>query len=54
MKVNVHVTENRFYRFWDQWLTDGLVHHVFVMDTESGEMQDLTPDSQRMMVFMGA
>ncbi|MHC4470668.1 MAG: TolB family protein, partial [Planctomycetota bacterium] len=50
--VKAHVTENRFYRFWDHWLTEGKFHHIFVLDTESGEMLDLTPDTWRMFPLM--
>jgi dipeptidyl aminopeptidase/acylaminoacyl peptidase len=38
-----HVTEDRVYRFWDHWLTGGEVHHVFLVDVETGAVRDLTP-----------
>src|SRR5262249_55486215 len=38
------VTEDKVYRFWDHWLTDGDVHHVFAVDVESGAARDLRPD----------
>ena len=41
--MTARVTEDRFYRFWDHWLTDGKVHHIFVLDTETGDVTDLTP-----------
>jgi dipeptidyl aminopeptidase/acylaminoacyl peptidase len=50
--VKAHVTEHRFYRYWDHWLTDGKFHHVFVMDIETGEQMDLTPDCWRMFPLM--
>jgi len=51
-KVSAHVTEDRVYRFWDRWLTDGLVPHLFVVDVESGAVRDLTPDSERWFDLM--
>jgi len=42
--VKAHVTENRIYRFWDRWLTDGDVHHIFVLDLETRELVDVTPE----------
>jgi dipeptidyl aminopeptidase/acylaminoacyl peptidase len=51
-KVSAHVTEDRVYRFWDRWLTDGLVPHLFVVDVETGAVRDLTPDSDRWFDLM--
>lgn len=42
-KVTAKVTENRFYRHWDTWLTDGYYPHLYVVDIESGVVTDLTP-----------
>lgn len=42
--VKAAVTEDRWYRLWDRWLTHGRVHHVFVLDVETREVTDLTPD----------
>ncbi|MFC2172377.1 S9 family peptidase [Acidobacteriota bacterium] len=50
--VKARVTEDRVYRFWDTWLTDGKVHHIFVMDIASREMMDITADSKRWIDFM--
>ncbi len=47
-----HVTEDVVYRFWDRWLTDGSVPHLFVVDVRSREVRDLTPDSQRWFDLM--
>ncbi|MFN2114130.1 MAG: prolyl oligopeptidase family serine peptidase [Anaerolineae bacterium] len=52
-KVTARVTEDRVYRFWDRWLTDGDVHHVFVIDTVTRDVLDLTPTSGHWMPFMG-
>ncbi len=43
--VKAHVTEDRFYRFWDQWLTTGEVPHLFHYELATGVLRDLTPDS---------
>src|SRR5690606_34378220 len=43
--VKAHVTEDRFYRYWDTWLTDGQVTHIFVLDLETRELIDLIPGS---------
>jgi dipeptidyl aminopeptidase/acylaminoacyl peptidase len=51
-RVKAHVTEDRVYRFWDRWLTDGLVPHLYVVDVETGAITDLTPASQRWFDLM--
>jgi len=51
-KVTAHVTEDRVYRYWDRWLTDGDVHHVFVLHLRSSELTDVTPTSKRWLPFM--
>ncbi|MCA9727505.1 MAG: S9 family peptidase [Candidatus Eisenbacteria bacterium] len=43
--VKAHVTEDRFYRYWDTWLTDGRISHLFVLDLETRELVDLIPES---------
>lgn len=50
--VKAHVTENRVYRFWDRWLTDGAVPHLFLVDTETATTRDLVPDSERWFDLM--
>lgn len=40
-KVKAHVVEHSAYRWWDKWLTDGRVPHVFTVDVESGAVRDL-------------
>jgi dipeptidyl aminopeptidase/acylaminoacyl peptidase len=47
-------SENRVFRFWDRWLVDGAVPHVFVVDAESGEMRDLTPEGAGWFDLMDA
>jgi dipeptidyl aminopeptidase/acylaminoacyl peptidase len=43
--VKAHVTEDRFYRYWDTWLTDGKISHIFVLDLDTRELIDLIPES---------
>ena len=50
--VKAHVTEDRIYRFWDTWLTDGRVPHLFVLDLGTRTLTDLIPDSRRWFDFM--
>ncbi len=52
-KMTAKVTENRFYRYWDNWLTDGYVSRLFVYDTESKERKDLIKGSTRIFSFDG-
>jgi len=47
-RVTAKVTENRFYRYWDHWLTDGYVNHLFVIDIDTGEITDLMPGWDRL------
>jgi Tol biopolymer transport system component len=42
-KVSAKVTEDVFYRYWDHWLTDGYVNHLFVIDIGTREVRDLWP-----------
>ena len=45
--VKAVVTEDRVYRYWDRWLTDGKIHHIFAIDVDTRAMSDLTPASTR-------
>ncbi|UCF06334.1 MAG: S9 family peptidase [bacterium] len=47
-KVTAKVTEDRFYRYWDHWLTDGTIPHLFAVDIETREVTDLTPGWDRL------
>jgi len=40
-KVKAHVVEHAAYRWWDHWITDGRVPHIFVVDLEGGKTRDL-------------
>ena len=45
----VHATDHALYRYWDRWLTGQAHPHVFLVDLDSGDVDDLTPDSRRWM-----
>lgn len=40
-KVKAHVVEHSAYRYWDHWLTDGRVVHVFTIEVDTGKVRDL-------------
>ena len=41
--VKVHVTEDRVYRYWDRWLTEGEKPHLLVLDLKTRALTDVTP-----------
>ena len=51
-KVKAKISENRLWRYWDHYLTDGQFPHVFQLDIESGKVTDLTPGLKRYMGLM--
>ena len=53
-KVSAKVTENRIYRHWSRWLTDGRYPRIFRMNVETKEITDLMPGSQRYFAMMGS
>ncbi|MGB9664582.1 MAG: S9 family peptidase [Ignavibacteria bacterium] len=52
-KVSAKVTENRLYRYWDSWLTDGYVSRLYVLDIEKRELKDLTKGSTKIFNLDG-
>jgi dipeptidyl aminopeptidase/acylaminoacyl peptidase len=40
-KVKAHVVEHSAYRWWDHWLSDGRVPHLWTVDVDTGRMRDL-------------
>lgn len=44
--VKAHATEDALFRYWDHWVDDGRVPHIFVADVESGEHRDLFAGSE--------
>ena len=47
--TSARTTDSAVYRYWDRWLTDGRVPHLFVVELDGGDPADLTPDSTRWM-----
>ncbi|MCI0343164.1 MAG: S9 family peptidase [Planctomycetales bacterium] len=43
--VKAHVTEDRFFRYWDTWVTTGEVPHLFAYEFATSKARDLTPDA---------
>ncbi len=52
-KVTARATEDRQFRFWDQWLTDGLAHRLLMVDVAARTFADLTPGFDRLFVTTG-
>ena len=50
--TSARVTEDRVYRYWDRWLTDGVVPHLFAMEADGGSAVDLTPGSEHWLPFL--
>lgn len=40
-KVKAKATESSLYRYWNYWLTDGRVPHIFEVDVATGKHKDL-------------
>ena len=40
-KVKAHVVEHSAYRWWDRWLSDGRVPHLFTVEVATGRVRDL-------------
>lgn len=52
-EITAKVTEDRLYRYWDHWLTDGEIPHFFKVDLKTGEITDLTPGWDRYFTASG-
>jgi dipeptidyl aminopeptidase/acylaminoacyl peptidase len=52
-KVSARVTENRMYRYWDRWLTEGMFPRIFSVDINSKDVKDLMPNSSMYFGMMG-
>jgi dipeptidyl aminopeptidase/acylaminoacyl peptidase len=52
-KVTAKVTEDRFYRYWDHWRTEGTVPHLFTVDVGTRVVTDLTPGWGRFFTASG-
>ena len=53
-KVTAKVTEDRYYRYWDSWLTDGFVTHLYAVDVATGKVTDLTPANEAILSAGGS
>ncbi len=53
-KVTAKATEDRLYRYWDRWLTEGTVPHIFMINCKTREITDLTPGWSRYFSESGA
>jgi dipeptidyl aminopeptidase/acylaminoacyl peptidase len=52
-KTQARTSESRVLRYWDKYLTDGLVPHLFELDTRTGAVRDLMPGFDRVTGFEG-
>lgn len=50
-EIDVKVTEERLFRFWDRWITDGRIPHPMRLDLDSLALVDLTPESESHWVW---
>jgi len=55
-KITAKTTEVRLFRYWDHWLTEGTVPHLFSIECKSGRggaLTDLTPGWNRLLTDSG-
>ncbi len=52
-KVSAKMTEDRLYRYWDHYLTDGYVKHIYAVDVRSQRVTNLTPKMDRYFNYSG-
>jgi dipeptidyl aminopeptidase/acylaminoacyl peptidase len=52
-KVSARTSEHRLFRYWDRYLTDGYVDHLFVIDIETNAVTNLTPNMDRYFNYSG-
>jgi len=50
-KVKARISDTRLVRYWDEYLTDGRIPHIFVADVDTGKVRDLMAGSRRLMSF---
>jgi dipeptidyl aminopeptidase/acylaminoacyl peptidase len=53
-KMTAKVTEDRQYRFFDQWLTDNLAHRLLLVDVAAKTFKDLTPEQKELFQTSGS
>lgn len=52
-KTQARISETRVLRYWDRYLTDGRVPHLFRLDLDDGAITDLLPGFDRVTGFEG-
>jgi len=52
-KVSAKITEDRLYRYWDHYLTDGYLQHIYSVDIRTENVKDLTPGMNRYFSYSG-
>ena len=52
-KLKAKVTEDRVYRYWNKWMTEGEVHHLFRLNLATKRLTDLTPGWTRAFDWEG-
>ncbi|MDT8322808.1 MAG: S9 family peptidase [Bacteroidota bacterium] len=52
-KVSARITEDRLYRYWDHYLTEGYLKHIYAVDVRSQRVTNLTPDMERYFSYSG-
>lgn len=52
-KTQAKISDNRTLRYWDHYLTDGTVSHIFRLDLKTREVKDLLPGRSPLVGFEG-
>ena len=52
-KTQVKISDNRTLRYWDHYLTDGSVTHIFKLELDSRKVTDLLPGREVLVGFEG-
>jgi dipeptidyl aminopeptidase/acylaminoacyl peptidase len=52
-KVTAKVTEDRVYKYWDRWLTDGIIPRLFSVDLNTNKVTDLMPETDHLTSLTG-
>jgi len=52
-KVKAYIIETTSFRYWDHWLADGRVPHVFVVEVETGKHRDILAGTGVSLVRQG-
>ncbi len=52
-KTQAKVSDNRLFRYWDRWLTDGTVQQLFEYRIEDKALRPLMPEFEQITGFQG-